>query len=1311
MNQSSNVLRRFYFLKRSGMDTAESLLKQEVKDFLRVEVDQVKALTRFDIEFIAAEEEMLQIRDVNDEHLARILSDPVQDIRIPMLENGAPDLSSADINSGDYELIVELVPGQYDQRADLTAQNIQISFELDLPLVKSATHYIFYGIFSEEDKAKIKKWLINPVESRESTIDLPETLIPQIEEPTNIPIHEGFTKLSGEVLEEYIADQQLAMSLSDLFFIQSYFRDIKRDPTETEIKVLDTYWSDHCRHTTFNTSLNNVCFPQNFNDKNFEEHLSASWQRYLDWHKTFELENNNTKPITLMDLATISTKILKRNPGLNDLDESEEINACSIKVPVKHQGKDREVLLMFKNETHNHPTEIEPFGGAATCLGGAIRDPLSGRAYAYQAMRVTGGGDPRQAHDNTRAGKLPQRQIAKLASLGYSSYGNQIGISAGQVVEHYHPGFEAKRLEAGAVMAAVPSEQVKRSRPQAGDVVLLVGGKTGRDGIGGATGSSVTHDKQSHENSAAEVQKGNPPLERNLQRLFRRPELSVLIKRCNDFGAGGVSVAIGELADGVEINLDAVPVKYPGLNGTEIALSESQERMAVVVEQKNVGKFRQLAAEENLEATAVAIVTAEAKLKINWRGQTIVALDRSFLDTNGAEQSANAAFTPSDAAAWFDSSAPSNDYLSDTDIDSPLKAEDSIASGKSIQNSVAADYNDDSGSDFRIRLLKSLGDLSQCSRKGLIERFDSTIGSGNLLPSLGGFNQLTPEMGMASLIPVAPGELSETASLMSTGYDPHLAEASPYHGAYFAVLSSLSKIAAMGGDPFTARLSFQEYFGKTSDEISWGKPLTALLGALDACLAFQTPSIGGKDSMSGTYEDLDVPPSLISFAVATAPAENVVSATLNRIDEKVYAFIVPLDQAYIPQAQLWLRSLRFISGQTKAGRVRHASVADSGGIAVAVTKSLLGEALGFNFSPELRLDLFSPAPGSLLVSFDNSVAEDDIKNAGGVLLGVTTEEQKVNLGKESIGLEEILECWIEPLAEVYPLSKTKVKAINYLSTATAPKNAETDYPHISLAEKRKPRVFIPILPGTNSEDDLIHPFREAGSEIDTLVFRNYNNTALIESRQSLIEHLNKAQILVFPGAAHGLAKAVFSQPMIAEAVNLWLEIGQNLILGTGNGFSELLQLGLLPGGTIVDTDPGNPTLATNIRGGFIGSTVSTRYMNASSPWLNLLIPDQIDRIPIAGEKGRLVASIETFSNLMDNGLIAFCYADPEGEPTSKEHWNPTGSTMGIEGMINKSGRILGKFGFSERYRHIVSQNFSHFTEQLICKSAVKWLMT
>ncbi|NLB10331.1 MAG: phosphoribosylformylglycinamidine synthase [Clostridiaceae bacterium] len=1310
MNKSSNILRRFYFMKRSGLDTADLLLRQEINDFLEIAVEQVKSLTRFDVEFIVSEEGGEHISEIDSKGLTRILSDPAQDIRIPTLENGAPNLLSADIKNCDFELIVELVPGQYDQRADLAGQNIQIAYGLDLPPVKSATHYLFYGKLSESDKAKIKKWLINPVESRESKTTLPDTLVPEIDDLADIPIHEGFINRSETELAEYIKEQQLAMSRQDLLLIQTYFRDLKRNPTETEIKVLDTYWSDHCRHTTFNTRLNYVDFPQDFNDDYFKKHLSASWKRYQEWHKKLELESNSQKPLTLMDLATISTKILKREPGLSDLDESEEINACSIKVPVKHQGKEREVLLMFKNETHNHPTEIEPFGGAATCLGGAIRDPLSGRAYAYQAMRVTGGGDPRQSYDNTRKGKLPQRQIAKLASLGYSSYGNQIGISAGQVIEHYHPGFEAKRLEAGAVMAAIPSDQVRRSRPEAGDVVLLVGGRTGRDGIGGATGSSVTQDKITHEKCAAEVQKGNPLIERNLQRLFRRPELAVLIKRCNDFGAGGVSVAIGELAEGVEIDLDAVPVKYPGLNGTEIALSESQERMAVVVEQQDVEKFQQFAAEENLEAATVAAVTEEAKLKMNWRGQTIVDLDRSFLDTNGAAQSANAFFASSCAADWFGIFASNDSCLKDSDYNHSPETNLNLCSGAEPKRSCDADRKNFAVVSFKTRLLEKLGELSQCSRKGLIERFDSTIGSGNLLLPLGGSNQLTPEMGMASLIPVAPGELSETASLMSFGYDPYLAEASPYHGAYFAVLSSLSKITAMGGDPFAARLSFQEYFGKTTDEISWGKPLTALLGALDACLAFQTPSIGGKDSMSGTYENLNVPPSLVSFAVSTTSAKNIVSATLDQAGEKLYAFVVPLDQACVPRIQLWLTSLRFISEQTKAGLVQHALVADSGGLASAVTKSLLGEALGFNFNPDSKLNLFSPAPGSLLISFKSTVSEEEIQKAGGALLGVTTEEQKVSLDGESIRLEELLESWLEPLSEVYPPSNMETKSLNYLSAATISEPAEISFPAISFADERKPRILIPILPGTNSEDDLIYPFTQAGGEIETLVFSNRSTATLISSRQKLINQLEKTQILVFPGAAPGLARAVFSHPQIAEAVNLWLEKEQSLILGTGRGFSELLQLGLLPDGKVTDSHFCSPTMALNTMGGFIGRTATTKYMNVSSPWLDLFTPDQIDSVPIGGETGRLITSMESLSNLLDNNLIAFCYVDPENEPTNREPWNPTGSTFGIEGMIDRSGKILGKFGLSERYRPLISQNFTNFSYQPIFDSAVKWLL-
>ncbi len=1266
MDKRANPSWRFYLQKQSGHELEDYWLKKELNDYLKVKVKNIISLTRFDIWGLEA---------CDQAEILTFLSDPAQDRSIPSDLAGRPDLKAANLKKPDFELIVEAVLGQYDQRADFAAQCLKIGLGQPLSQLKAATHYLFYGDLSLTEQNAIRKWLINPVENTEGQAEFLddsqklEEEAEALDQPENIFVYPDFTALSDLSLEGFLANNNLAMTFADLKHIQAYFRRLGRQPTETEMKLLDTYWSDHCRHTTFNTVLENIGFAEDFSDQSLKEHFSASWQRYLDYHHLLNQEEGKDKDICLMDLATIATKILKRENLLADLDESEEINACSIKVEAEDQGGKKEILLMFKNETHNHPTEIEPFGGASTCLGGAIRDPLSGRAYSYQAMRISGGGDPRQALDKTRPGKLPQRQIARAASLGYSSYGNQIGIAAGQVQEFYHPGFEAKRLEAGAIVAAVPAEQVCRCQPRAGDLVLLIGGRTGRDGVGGATGSSVGHDKKSHQKSAAEVQKGNPPLERNLQRLFRKPEFSLLIRRCNDFGAGGVAVAVGELADGLEINLDAVPLKYPGLNGTEIALSESQERMAVVISKENLSQLLELAEKENLEATVIAKVTADNKLKMNWRQQTIVDLDRSFLATNGAQQKADAVFSPSLAADWFNLGAGNRD--------------------------------------FKNKILARAKNLSHCSKRGLIERFDSSIGAGTVLPPLGGRNELTPEMGMASLIPLGPKKKSNTVSLMAAAYDPYLAEASPYHGAYFAVLSALSKITALGGDPFSARLSFQEYFGRVMDDKSWGKPLTALLGAFDACLAFKVPAIGGKDSMSGSYEDLNVPPSLIAFAVATTELENVISATFKQANESIYLFSVPLDTNYLVDLDPWLGKIRFLQQMAAEKKIKQTTVCDSSGIAFSLCQSLLGETLGFDFSFTEEIDLFAPAPGSLLVAFDSDLAEEEISAGGGVFLGRTSKKSRLNFNGEIVELEEILTNWLKPLKDIYPLGKEELAANNYLQAALKDQKKAYQCPKPNLI-KKKPQVLIPILPGTNSEDDLARAFTRAGAKVEQFVFRNLTATAIKESRDTLAKMISAAQILVFPGASDGFAKAVFMQAELIEAVNKLLARDDSLILGTGRGFAELLQLGLLTRGKLKEAES-SLSLGLNSRGTFISRAVYSRYMNVKSPWFELFQPDQVDKVPIGGANGRLHLSLEDVDILKENKQIAFCYAEPDGRLSQDDLWNPCGSTAGIEGLIDPSGKILGRFAFSERIFNEAGHNFSRFGYQPILESAVKWL--
>ncbi len=1139
----------------------------------------------------------------------------------------------------------EYLPGQYDQRADSAAQCIQLLTAGERPTVASAKIIAVKGDITDAELDKIKSYIINPVESREASMELPETLDIKSDIPADVAILTGFTDKTDAEIAAYHAEMGFAMSIADLCWVRDYFKnDEHRDPSLTELKVIDTYWSDHCRHTTFATQLDEI----KIDESKYSAAIEKALEEYFEVRKEVYGERKD-KLVCLMDMACIGTKALKKRGLVNDLDESEEINACSINVEIEIDGKKEPWLLQFKNETHNHPTEIEPFGGAATCLGGAIRDPLSGRAYVYQAMRVTGSGDPTVPFEKTLPAKLPQSKITVGAAQGYSSYGNQIGLATGQVVELYDEGYVAKRMEIGAVVGASPKENVIREVPQDGDVVILLGGRTGRDGCGGATGSSKAHNSTSIETCGAEVQKGNPPTERKLQRLFRNPEAAKLIKRCNDFGAGGVSVAIGELADGLRIDLDKVPKKYEGLDGTELAISESQERMAVVTDRADAEKFIALAKEENLEATVVARVTDENRLIMTWRGNTIVDLSRDFLNTNGVVQHARAEIAPMD----------DNDYR--TAVPAALE-------GMSSAEALKA----------------NLSRLEVCSQKGLVERFDSSIGAATVLMPYAGGSQLTPEEAMVAKLPLLKGE-TDDASVMAYGFIPKLSSWSPFHSAAFAVTESLAKLAAVGCDPSKARLTFQEYFERLNDvPTRWGKPVSALLGALSAQLGYKTPSIGGKDSMSGSFNELDVPPTLVSFAVGMTKASKTVSAKFKKAGSAVKLLEIPVEEkSGLPDYEAAMDLMVSIYQGVRDGSILAASVVKEGGAAAQVCKMAFGDGLGFTFSEGLSSEtLFAPLQGSFVVEVKDENTYD------GTLLGTVNDNGIFLLDGTIYTCDELISEWTKKLEKVFPTDSGK--------KAKMPEEASLYTERsIFIAKNRvaKPKVFIPAFPGTNCEVDTARAFEKAGAETSILVVKNLSSADINETIEKMVKEINESQIIMLPGGFSGgdepegsgkFIATTFRNPRVSEAVAKLLSARDGLMLGICNGFQALIKLGLVPYGEITETKETDPTLTFNTIGRHISQMAYTRITSVKSPWFSSVNAGDIFAIPISHGEGRFVANDEVMKKLIANGQVATQYVNLDGEVCAEMPFNPNGSVCAVEGITSPDGRVLGKMGHSER---------------------------
>ena len=1225
------VYRIFVEKRKSLANEAKSLLA-EIKDFLKINsITDLRILNRYDAENIT--EELFETA------VKTVFSEPQTDVTYK-----EPELD------GSAVFAVEYLPGQFDQRADSAAQCIQLISCGDRPTVRAAKVYVLYGDLTENEIEAIKKYVINPVDSREASLELPKTLNIPYDIPDSVAVMEGFTELDENGLKALIDELGLAMDLDDIKFCQQYFISEKRNPTITEIRMADTYWSDHCRHTTFLTIIDSVKFEDEIVEKAYNEYLAK------------KKELGKTSPICLMDIATLAAKALKADGRLTGLDESDEINACTVKINVTVDGREEPWLLLFKNETHNHPTEVEPFGGAATCIGGAIRDPLSGRAYVYGAMRVTGAADPLKPVEETIKGKLPQRKIVTGAAAGYSSYGNQIGLATGIVDELYHDGYAAKRMEIGAVVAAAPEENVRREKPTPGDVIILLGGATGRDGIGGATGSSKAHTVSSVEKCGAEVQKGNAPEERKLQRLFRRKDACNLIKKCNDFGAGGVSVAIGELADGLEIELDKVPKKYEGLDGTELAISESQERMAVVVDKNDADLFISMAKEENLSATPVAVVTQEPRLVMNWRGKRIVDISRSFLDSNGAEKHIEI---------------------------NASKAENYI---KEIPESFSEGY----------KLL--LSDLNVCSKRGLSERFDSTIGAGTVIMPFGGKNQLTPAQAMVQKVSVEKKH-TDTCSLMAWGYNPFIAEQSPYHGAYLAVVESVSKLIASGASFNQVYLTFQEYFEHPgSDSNRWGKPLSALLGAYKAQLELGIGSVGGKDSMSGSFEDIDVPPTLVSFAVTTEKTKDIISNDFKKAGSNAVLIAPEYDENGLPKTDSLIAVFNKVNALVKEGRAYAIYTPSIGGIAEAIFKMCIGNGFGFKFSDELSMEeFFGYNYGSFIVETDDETA--------GKVLGTVQAEQKISYKGENADMSEFLSEYENKLESVYP------------SRAKADK---TEAPIISFEAKKrcapsikcaKPRILIPAFPGTNCEYDTAKAAADAGAEPEIFVINNMTKDGILKSVETFAKKVRDSQIVFIPGGFSGgdepdgsgkFITAFFRNADVKESVTDLLDNRDGLMAGICNGFQALIKLGLVPFGKIIDADETCPTLTFNTIGRHQSRIVRTRVASNKSPWLAHTKVGEIYNVPVSHGEGRFIASDELLANLIENGQIATQYADLNGNPTLDIDFNVNGSFYAIEGITSPDGRVLGKMGHSERIGSGLYMNVPGEYDMKIFKSAVEY---
>ena len=1244
-------VRRIYVEKKDAFAVNAKELHGEIKNYLGIhEVTGVRVLIRYDVENISDE--------VFETACNTVFSEPPVDVLYK---------ESFEIAENASVFSVEYLPGQFDQRADSAVQCVKFLKEDEEPVITTAVTYVIEGNITKEQLASIKSFCINPVDSRETGMEKPETLVSVFEEPEDVKIFDGFKDMPEEELKALYDSLGLAMTFKDFQHVQNYFHnEEKRDPSMTEIRVLDTYWSDHCRHTTFSTELTDVAFGEGY----YKAPIVKTYENYLSDRKEVYGDRKD-KFVCLMDLALMAMKKLKKEGKLKDQEESDEINACSIVVPVEVDGEVEEWLVNFKNETHNHPTEIEPFGGAATCLGGAIRDPLSGRTYVYQAMRVTGAADPTKSMAETLKGKLPQRKLVTGAADGYSSYGNQIGLATGYVKEIYHPDYVAKRMEIGAVMGAAPRRAVIRETSDPGDIIILLGGRTGRDGCGGATGSSKVHTESSIETCGAEVQKGNAPTERKIQRLFRREEVSKLIKKCNDFGAGGVSVAIGELADGLVVNLDKVPKKYAGLDGTEIAISESQERMAVVVDPKDVAEFMKYAAEENLEATEVAVVTEEPRLVLQWRGKDIVNISRAFLDTNGAHQETTVA------------------------VDMPCEE------GKYFERKEVGDVKE--------AWLNTLKDLNVCSQKGLVEMFDASIGAGSVFMPYGGKYQLTETQTMVAKLPVLKGK-TDTVTMMSYGFDPYLSSWSPYHGAIYAVVESVAKIVASGGDYRKIRFTFQEYFRRmTEDPHRWSQPFAALLGAYDAQLGFGLPSIGGKDSMSGTFNDIDVPPTLVSFAVDVASDKTIITPELKKAGNKLVLLTVPRNEYDLPDYGYMMDQYGKFHEDIKAGKIVSAYALDSHGVISAVSKMAFGNGLGVKIEHNVDpRDAFAPGFGCIVAEVpEGKVGELSIQYT---LIGEVTEKD-FSYGNVTIAHEEAVALWKSTLEDVFPTVAVDGKE----AVETPLYKADSIY--VCKNKVAKPTVFIPVFPGTNCEFDSAKAFERAGADTIVKVFKNLTAQDIRESVDEFEKAINQSQIIMFPGGfsagdePDGAAKffaTAFRNEKMKEAVMKLLNERDGLALGICNGFQALIKLGLVPYGEIVGQTSDSPTLTYNTIGRHISKMVYTKVVTNKSPWLQEATLGGVYCNPASHGEGRFVASKEWIDKLFANGQVATQYVDLDGNASMDEEWNINGSYAAIEGITSPDGRVLGKMAHSERRGDSVAINIYGEQDLRLFESGVKY---
>ena len=1240
---------RVFVEKKPELAHEANALLAEARTLLGIEaLQQVRILNRYDAENIS-EELFGYARQV-------VFSEPQLDITFDSLEDAVS--SSRAFGDALHIFAVEFLPGQFDQRADSAAQCIQIISQTERPLIRTAKVYILKGALSPQDVDTVKKYVINPVEAREASEDLPETLNIRYEIPTEVDTLTGFIHLGEEELKGFIRQYGLAMDIDDICFCQNYFINEQRDPTITEIRVIDTYWSDHCRHTTFQTIIDKATFT--------EPQIQQAYEEYLQVRKDL----GRTKPICLMDLGTIAAKALKQQGRLDKLDESEEINACTVKVTVTVDGKEEPWLLLFKNETHNHPTEIEPFGGAATCIGGAIRDPLSGRSYVYGAMRVTGAADPLTPIDQTIQGKLPQRKIVTTAAAGYSSYGNQIGLATGIVDEIYHPGYAAKRMEIGAVIAAAPAENVRREVPAPGDIVILLGGATGRDGCGGATGSSKSHTVESLETCGAEVQKGNAPEERKLQRLFRSKEAARMIKRCNDFGAGGVSVAIGELAAGLKIDLNAVPKKYEGLDGTELAISESQERMAVVIEPEDVEAFLKLADQENLMATPVAVVQESPRLEMTWNGRKIVDISREFLDSNGAEKHICVEAAPAVPA-----------------------------------------FREITGS-FCENLEKTATDLNTCSKRGLAERFDSTIGAGTVLMPFGGKYQLTPAQAMVQKISVEKKH-TDDCSLMAFGYNPYLSEKSPFHGAYLAVVESICKLIACGSEFKDVYLTFQEYFERLGkDSKRWGKPFSALLGAFKAQMGLQVAAIGGKDSMSGTFEDLDVPPTLVSFAVTTAKTSDIISPEFKTPGNKILLLTPEHDETLLPKTESLLAIFSIVTELIRSGVCVSCYTPGMGGVGEAIMKMAFGNGLGADLNDLLDIEeIFQYRYGSFVLEVTEDIDPERT-------IGTVTDRGCITYGGESVDLAQLLTLYENKLESVFPCNiadaDTHVENYSYDAGSAPATDPAPTAPALAIA---RPRVLIPAFPGSNCEMDSAKAMADAGADPEVFVINNLSADGISRSVESFAAKLKDAQMIFIPGGFSGgdepdgsgkFITAFFRNAAIKEGVTQLLEHRDGLMCGICNGFQALIKLGLVPYGRIIDTDENCPTLTFNTIGRHQSRIVRTRIASNKSPWLRLMQVGDIVNVPISHGEGRFLASEELIAQLAANGQIATQYVDLSGNASADIHFNPNGSMHAIEGITSPDGRVFGKMGHSERIGSGLYRNVPGSYDIRMFEAAVKY---